>query len=576
MTEKELQARLDALTDFAPPTPPLPAPPAPIPAPVPTTPPSSLDHDYRTTTATTWRERAAEKVAEAKEALAAGKLETLPEDLGQMALNGVTMGGSSRLAGIGTVIGDRLTPSPSGTPPLPVDTAYEQGKAAQVEAENTALENHPIAGRVVQAAAGVVPLIATAGLGSAGVVPRAPGVLPGVANALRGAREFAATPTARLTGTNALAGALAEPSDDPKAMAESALYGAAGGAIVDKASRKVLEPILAGAINREGKGIISSVVRNEAGQSATFTSQRHVAKMAARVQAEVRGNPELRSALKEDAQTALDATDRELRKISAPRAAYYEELNAAAPPLSAGKLSFGILEASKRARNGTVEHALQEMNDDLVTHWFPKWKRTGMMDSSGNVNVLAVRDWVSQAQTSAAKTLGTIAETEHAGLKGILKETAEDVWNAHLDSVAKTAPKVVDKIREYDRHASALLTMEDALKQRKIKEDLSTMGIGTKGQRFGELTAGGLGIGALAEGHSGLAAGAFGTALASKYGPRAASEFNDRALVPIARAAQAGKPWAEVVKMAAERGMPASMARIVYERALRNPEEADE
>lgn len=178
------------------------------------------------------------------------------------------------------------------------------------------------------------------------------------------------------------------------------------------------------------------------------------------------------------------------------------------------------------------------------------------------VDGLAFRHFLSKNQIPMSiASQSNPAQTKE--LQRFRQDILKDAWQTHLDDAAKVNPKVVDEIRKYDKRASALATVKEALEERTQKGDTTS-----KLRRFFE--RGALASSAVAGvAHSpkaaAIALGAYGL---TKYGPGAARVMNDKVLAPFAEWLAAGtrKPLADALATAAKVGIPQGIARSMWER----------
>lgn len=542
----------------------------------PTTPPV---RDERATSVATAPQTAAATMAErrraAKEEMDRGRF----ADAVDAAKYGFARGavpGIDRFVGIGTDLGDAAASLVHGLPAPEVDTA-QKAREEYLRDEEMARSGSPaafIGGEI----AGAVPMtVAAAGGGSPllrgpASLPMATRPIPAAASVVNRAGQIANTPGTRLAGQNFVAGAANSRSDDPREQARAGVVSAAAGEVAGAAGKKVGK-FLGESMSREYRGLMKDIMQNADTEiSAIPTVRRRFMNRADAAVSEVKADNVLQNTIREgDAAGASRIAESKLQVISHPRAGLYRELDSHGV-LGIDQLDAAIMRAERRAIGGE-KAALEEFRRELNEDWIPKWKEEGnLVQRPGRplgVTGLGVREWVSRAQKGAQKTLGTINETEHADIKGKLEDVAEEIWDNHLRAASREDPALVRNIREYDRRASGLLALKSVMDNRARRDAEGLMGWGKKHEgKIDALVTSGAGMGALA-GHPAEAAAGFAAYQAMKRIPAAASKINDAILVPLQRAAMAGKPWAEVANAAATTGVPQGMARAIFDAAQR-------
>lgn len=528
-----------------------------------------------TTVATNQADAAKERRLAAKEEMSRGRL----EDATTAALYGLQRGmapGADRLAGIGADLGESVASLVHDLPPPAPDTA-RKAREQYLRDEAAARDGSPT-GFVLGEIAGAAPM--TIGAAGGGVALRGAGAAPSVATGFVPAAravagrvgQIANTPAARVAEQNFAAGAMNSRSDNPADQARAGLASTAGGEVAGVVGQKVGK-FLGESVAREYRGLMRDIMRNaETDVSANPTVRRRFMNRADAALQEVKNDKVLAKTVREgDSAGAGRIAESKLQVISEPRAGLYNEMDTHGV-VGIDQLDTAIRNAEKHAV-GAQKAALEEFRRTLNDDWIPKWKEEGMLVTRKGlplgVKNIGVRQWVSAAQQGASKTLGTIAETEHAAIKGELENVAEDLWDKHLSRIAKEDPKLVNNIREYDRRASGLLALKDVMENRAKKDAEGAMGWGKKHEgKIDALVTSGAGLGALA-GHPAEAAGGYLAYQAAKRIPTAAAAINDKMLAPLQRKAAAGVGWAELARDAAALGVPQGMARVIFDSAQR-------
>jgi hypothetical protein len=465
---------------------------------------------------------------------------------------GVTLGAIDRLVGIGTDLGETLGAAFNDTAPANPN-AYQQGREDWLKAEDSAKREHPWMHLGGEFLGGVVPALAT---GGAGATPLTVGktVIPKAVTSV--------------AAPGFVAGAMSERSDNPKEQAKSGIYGAAGGTVLGEVAAPAVGKLVGKAQERMGKALLRDVVTSEGGAASTPSSAQRLVEKKAGVIDELKSDPELAKLTREDTEKAIERSKRTLAKISEPRAEYYEQMDKVAP-LGLDEINVGLSKAINSAQNEAEQTVAKAAKRGFENFYLPKWEREGSIikrpGMPAAVKGEAAREWVTQAQQPAADVLGSIAVTEHKKLKDYMADAVVDTWRGHLDQVAKTAPKLVADIRKYDKRASSLMAINETLGQRLLKENRDYVGTVQRGRRAIE-KLGLSGAAALAAiGRTREAMALTSAYAAERSAPVAARAINDRMLVPLADAIASGKPWAEIVKNAAEIGVPQSTARTMFD-----------
>lgn len=563
--------------------------------------PSATGSDYRTTTATT--------PAEAKREHIAGELEKMHNDqLSEAVGFGAARGlapGVDRWVGLGTQIGEQAAAALPlfGGKTAPADPqAGAKAREDYLQAEDEAREAHPLTFTASEVGA---PILATgaAGLGarvvglkgatavaeglpmsSAPVATSASPTAQAVRSTLGRASEIAASPAGKVGAFNAASGALNSRSDDPIEAAKEGATAAAVGGIAQKAADKTIGRLFKGAGEREYRGLLRDMMVNaDTDIAATSTTRRRFLLNSRAALDEVRADKVLREVVQDgDAEAARNIARSKLQEITGPRAGMYQKLDSHGTI----KVSWMLKELGDAVKHNTDNEAdaLREMQKRLIDDWIPKWQAEGNLitDSKGRplaVRGAGVRQWVSKAQKAAATTIGQIEEGARKQVKTVLEDTAENLWDAHLDAVAKREPALVKDIRTYDRRASGLLAIDRVMEQRLEKDMQGVLGFAKKHEKTIDKVAAAGTLAAAGAGHAGEAALAFGAYQGLKKAGSAARWANDRLIAPLQRAAEAGTPWAVLSRDAANLGVSQSVARTIFDRvqASRTPtDEGDE
>jgi hypothetical protein len=533
---------------------------------------TSTDADRGATTATTPAARKEEQRRAAVARLQGTMSADSVDAFGYGAARAGTLNMVDRLVGAGTHLGEQAA---SVLPAFGGDTGPADPNAG-AKARNAYLAREDEVRRDNESAyfggnvLGSIPItMATGGAGLAG---------PEVSTAAR----FMTSPAGKLVAENFASGAFAERSDDPAKQIKSGATSTALGAVAMHLSDATLGKILDGAVGRQGKNIAREIRRGDEGVPATKTGFRLLEPKLEQAVREVSQDPVFRAAVRTDPVSAANMARSKAQVLSAPRDEMYQALNRAGGDVPLSQIEKEIDTAIKHS-TGAPKNALESWRKELQDDYIPKWKEEGKLlkQSAGfgqgftddiMVHPLAVREWVTKAQSGAAKTVGAFKESEAKDAKKAMQQVAVDLWQGHLDGVAVRHPELVATLRNYDNRYSALKAMETVLDQRATAA--KEAGWAQKAAKLSDVAAGSIGP-ALAFSHPLEAAAGVSGYLAMRQGPKAARAINDRVLVPLQLAAQSGKDWASFAKMAAEGGIPQSVARAVYNRAKVPAKEKD-
>lgn len=135
--------------------------------------------------------------------------------------------------------------------------------------------------------------------------------------------------------------------------------------------------------------------------------------------------------------------------------------------------------------------------------------------TGGQVDLRTARGFTTQTQGAAASVLGSLNEHATAKLKNHLSAVASEAMSDSLETAAGTDPALraaLTSIRDGNRKMNGLLTISDAMKPRRFKEETAKHGL----VRAAEQTAGFMGTGAAlgAMGSENKIEGAIGGAVA--------------------------------------------------------------
>jgi hypothetical protein len=485
---------------------------------------------------------------------------------GYGAARGATLGAMDRLAGLGGAAGDALASVTHGLKAEP-GQAFDEARSNWLRDEDKASKDHPIAKLVGEGIGGAVPAIASGGVSEFAPVAAA---VPTLAESLA---PVLTSQGGKMAAQGFAAGVMNERSPDAVAQLKAGVTGGALGAGTNAAAEKFVSPLIAKATQREARGLVESIVRNEeTGASATPTAKKLlVPKLAAAVK-ELHNDPILAEAARTDAARAGRIVNAKIAAASQDRPRFYADLDAAHPPLTVADFYRSLHKAAQSAKNPSEEAALESFRTELDSHWLPKWERAGMLipqpGKAQGVSSLAVRDWVSQAQEGAANTIGQINESMAKQRQDTLKHVASDLWQNHLDQAEGSAPDTVKAIRSYDARFSALASMRKVFQQRAEKEAAGTTGLTATLGKAGESIGTGAAA-AYAFEHPYAALTGYAAMQAAKKAPQVARAVNDRMLVPLQEALAKGggkMGWATFSQLAAERGLPQGLARTIYDR----------
>lgn len=493
--------------------------------------------DYATTTATTPAEARKEQHAEAVRQIRSGDT----ADAADAALYGIARGGtlgfSDRLYGLGAKIGDVLG---GGNDP----NAYQTGRTDYLENEDIAAKDHPIAHFAGEVAGGALPGIAASPLKFAGRFGN-PAVL------------------------GAAAGAGNTRSDKPLDILTGAGIGAGTGLAAEGALGTVARAAIRKAPVRQENAVVRDIMESDAGR-ATPTTGAKLARDIDDVRSVLREDQDLSRAMRQPATDARKVVSAKVQEARVGQDTRYAEVDQALKknPLTVTQLLSKLAKAEEDVpdkRLSLVKKGLKSLRDSIREDFAPRW--SGDVTWNGQRTPLTteqLRSWVSSVQATAEAAMGGINGTNAYKVPTDLAKIANGILEERLDLAAsKGAGEAVKAIRESDRKTSALLNIDRALEDRERKELAQSVGLNKRmGSAIAHTAAPALAL----SGHVAPAAAVAAQGTIKKMAGATAREINDRLLAPLQRAAEAGASWAEVSRMAAESGMPQSVARAVYER----------
>ena len=488
---------------------------------------------------------------------------------GLAAARGLTVGLVDRAVGEGTQIGEDVYRMTHGQEVTPTREAEASARGEYLRKDAQARKDYPIMYPAVELGAGVIPAMAIPA-GKAGQL----GASLAERGTVRGLAAKAATsPEVMIPAQNAVAGAANQPSNEPRELFSNAAGGALAGKALGAVADKTIGKALRGSTGKEARGLVQDILRNEKTDiSASATARKRFYEKADAAMQEVRADKPLEAAVRNgEAESAANMARSRLQVISEPRAGFYNELDSL-QMLGIDQIDAAIRKAARTA-TGAKKTALETMQKKLETDWMPKWKEEGRLVTRDGkplgVKGEGVREWLTESQNQADLVIGGLEEGPRKKVTDALEDVAHDVWQGHLNKVAKQAPELVQNIRTYDRRASGLLALETIMKQRQRKDYEGVLGFSKKAEATADkvlttLAATGVAAGRPIESLLGI-----GSWYALKQAPNAARAINDKIIAPIQRAAMAGKPWAEVLAAASDQGVPQAMARTAYDSGLK-------
>jgi hypothetical protein len=499
----------------------------------------------------------------------------IADSVGFGAARGATLGMVDRLVGEGAQIGDDVYNMVSGKPITPTREAEAEERGKYLAGEAKARADAPVSYVGGELVSGMIPALATGG--ASRIAAPASATTSGLGISRNMAVKAMSDTRAVVPAQNFVAGAMNQPSNDLKDLTQAGLGGVVVGSALGKAAETTIGKVIKGSKDLEARGLVRDILRNEETDiAASATVRKRFYERANSAVQEVRKDKNLEGAIREgDATAARNIAKSTLQVISEPRAGLYKELDSLGM-LGIDQIDAAIRKAEKTA-TGANKSALESMRGQLEKDWIPKWKEEGKLVTVPGrplaVRGEGVRSWLSDAQNQASTVIGGLEEGSRKKVKDALEDVAHDVWHGHLAKIEKQSPELVNNIREYDRRASGLMALESVMKQRQGKDYEGLMGFAKKAERVAlpMMTAGA--VYSAAAGHPAEAALGIGSYLLARKAPSAARYINDNVVAPIARAAENGVPWAQVLTQAAQSSVPESVARAAYDQGARKVRE---
>jgi hypothetical protein len=321
-------------------------------------------------------------------------------------------------------------------------------------------------------------------------------------------------------------------------------------------------------------------MESEAGRATPTTAKKLISDLPD-VKDVLEKNPDIRLSLRN--KTAKEVRPEVEAKMASARAGQPERYLAvdealAKDPLTITGLLKKILEKEKDipdSRLPMVKSALKKVREDLRNDFAERW--TGAPWSGGKhvVTMDELRKFATSVSATAEAAMGSINGTNAAKVPKDVSKLINDILEERLDlAVTKGGDplkKVVSEIRDSDRQFSAWKRIDSALTDRAWKEEAQAVGLsgklasGSQGQM--DAAAAGLAL-------AGQVPAAAGLVVQSRLRSALQSggrTVNDTILAPMELAARNGASWAQVSQMALENGLPQSVARALFARAINKP-----
>jgi hypothetical protein len=550
--------------------PPEPAPIQTEPAPAQSEPPKERQpsDDYAISTATTPQERGQEAKKVGKEAFRAERESDTAGAVGYGLARGASLGAVDRLVGLGTAIGETM----ASTDQNPADPkAYEKGRMSYLQDEEETARGNRIAYGIGSVGGSIAPSIALSPLSLASHLPKAKPI------AQLGARMF----DSGVQG--GIAGALNTESDDPLEMAKGGAKGFALGAGTQATLGELARKTIRGAPKREIDKSLREVVESDAGV-ITSTQRQKLHRDIKDVRDVLGNDKDLREAMRLPAEQALEKIKPRVDASTAGQADRYTRVDTkldAKSPYTLGQVIKDLEDQDELIGNANLElvtDSMKRLRASALNYFAPRWaKRTGQaVGPDMRITTSQLRDLVSSAQGTAEATMGSINGTNAAKVPGEVSKLANQVLENRLDKAA--AAGLVDDvaaIRESDRLTSAYLGLKKALEQRGVKESLQDVGLSTKLKNAGGAMEDSAAAGLAFTGNIPAAVALKARRPIVEGAQSTMRAINDKILAPIQRAAEAGKTWAEVSRIAAEVGAPQGLARYAFDRYSQKPYKPD-
>lgn len=457
------------------------------------------------------------------------------------------------------VAGGLLTPLPGGAAKAGANVAKAAG----------------LGRKALAAVKGLAPAAATGAVAGVGYQESAPGELASAEELVDAGVTGAATSAAVTGGLRAGAAAVRGAAKASGQLARRITGQAADAVLPDNARAK--------------KQLLDMVARHEPGQSATMTKKKHLEKAADALFDEVTKGPDAKAVLRAITGPA-ERGRAELRPIindaGKKSQRLYDRFTRAGKDVVdmkayAGSLKRMELEA-RREGNARMADGLRAVRERMLL------EAEETIEAEGQTTIRWLRSHTTTMQDAAASKIGGLNEHETARVAQMVAARAKTALDEVLDSAAEGNPflkKTATQIRKNNRRLYALLTADDVLSSRLVKEQTGKGGFESFGEKVKSTVAGGT-LGAVAGG--GMAAledenqamkvlggAAAGAALgrAPALGRRLDRYLTTEAITRLQRAAQKGSGASEAIKnIARDASLPERIVRAAYIRLMRTDE----
>ena len=436
----------------------------------------------------------------------------------------------------------------------PENTDFARMQASYLERKN--------AQRQIEGAANKAPVEALMGNVAMGAVAPAAGPLRAAGATSRAARVLDST----LLGGSIGASAADRPGVTNNELAAGfgvgAGFGTAGG-LVGEGTRLGVR----GASSREDKAFMRELIRTDGGEGVTgilAKNKEGILRDYKNIVA-LRRDPEIREAAKMTEGKGVPIINEKIRPYAEAQGPRYDAIDeAVAHPFNQGAMNgqqlLDRLEAAKGKVSAEAADKIGNMQERLKTHWLGRvWGK----DPDAVIPSDDLREWLTDAQTAAANTPGSLNWTNNFKSTTEATRAAKKIFNDYLDGA--NLPEVAEAIRRDNVPISTLSTVRGAMEAKAKKEALQSVGLDQvveKQNRGMERTAA---LATAFSGHPVVAAGILGKPYAEKAGVWGLRHVNS-VLDSMNLAAEQGATRPQLVRFAIERGVPQGLANAAAEK----------
>lgn len=396
-----------------------------------------------------------------------------------------------------------------------------------------------LSGYVLSSAAGPEAAIAR---GAQAVAGASRAAIPALAKTGAGRMASTAGESALAGGATAAAQGAAEGKSLPEIGSqaqEGALIGGALGGVVGGLG-EAKRAIVGRAGDRLKERILNEVAETS-GNRPSATTRKRLSKADENILNEVVHGPDadaVRNAYMGGAEKGRAQLGEILDGLGQQKDAAYEAFFQAGRSGVDPRDYLGRLEAMRKAEvvagNTRKAKAIKAFADDVAA----------TASETGGLLLPQLRQMTTQAQGHASSVLGSLHEHANAKVARQVEQAVTEAMDETLSAAAAGVPELeaaAQQIRATNQRFNALLSIDDAMKQRAFKEGSKQTGLMALAKDARQVGAGGAIVGGVAAGGAGAAAGMAGEALV-KHGIPAAARAIDRGITSAAiRQARSGQ-----------------------------------